>query len=211
MNELTAGYVPVIEEICAYDYPALTAEQLSLVAWAYHAFSVQFRENLITALELYPDDTQLQKLVVEECATDNLSPWPGVAAPGEKMDHDAFMGRALLLSPIDPGLRARAQAAGQAYLRRVRGADELTKAMSIASYEAGGLEAVFTAFLRARCWDTPLLHAFRHFLLKHIQFDSDPDQGHGALCRHLVPDSRIRPMWLAFRDLLVEVVPQITG
>ena len=66
--------------------------------------------------------------------------------------------------------------------------------MSIASYENGGLEAVFTAFIRAKDWDTPLLQGFRHFLVKHIEFDSDPMEGHGALCRALVPDDRKNPV-----------------
>ena len=32
-------------------------------------------------------------------------------------------------------------------------------------------------------WGQPLLAAFQHFLLKHISFDSDPDEGHGAPSR----------------------------
>jgi hypothetical protein len=209
VDDFTAGFAPVIDEICAYDYASLTADELSLVAFAYHAFSIQFRENLHVTLKLYPDDPQLQKLLHAECATANLSPWPGVAAPDEAMDHDAFMARVLTLSPIDPQTRERVVSASQDYLERVRNVDDVTKAMSIASYENGGLEAVFTAFLAARQWDTPLLQGFRHFLVKHIEFDSDPTEGHGALCRSLVPDDRIRPLWSAFRDLLLEAVPTL--
>jgi hypothetical protein len=209
VDEVTAGFAPVIDEICAYDFAALNVEQLSLVAWAYHAFSVQFRENLLVTLDMYPDDPQLRKLLHAECETSNLSPWPGVAAAGEAMNHDTFMARVLTLSPIDDSLQQRAKLAGENYLNHVRQADDITKAMSIASYENGGLEAVFTAFIRAKDWDTPLLQGFRHFLVKHIEFDSDPMEGHGALCRALVPDDRIRPLWSAFRDLLLETVPNL--
>ncbi|WP_428485846.1 hypothetical protein [Rhodopila sp.] len=210
MDTLTAGYSPVIEEICAYDWATLSPDQLSLVAWAYYYFSIQFRENLEVTLALLPDDPQLQKLKAEECDTANLSPWPGVAAPGEAMNHDEFMARALRLSPINAAARHRVERAGELYLKQVRATDEMSKAMSIASYEGGGLEAIFHAFLRARDWNTPLLHAFRHFLTKHIQFDSNPDAGHGALCAHLVPDDRIRGLWVAFRTLLIEAVPHLT-
>ena len=80
--------------------------------------------------------------------------------------------------------------------------------MSIASYEDGGLEAVFTAMLTMPNWDDPGVDAaFRHFLSEHIRFDSDPDAGHGALARHLQPDDRIEPLWTAFRDLLVAFAP----
>jgi hypothetical protein len=65
--------------------------------------------------------------------------------------------------------------------------------------------------LQAPHWDTPLLAAFRHFLVKHIDFDSDPDQGHGALVQHLVPDDRIRCLWVEFRDLLIAAVPRLTA
>jgi hypothetical protein len=69
-----------------------------------------------------------------------------------------------------------------------------TWALSIASYEDGGLEKVFTSFLRAERWNGPLLQAFKHFVAEHVSFDSDPDQGHGALSRHLKPDDRILPL-----------------
>lgn len=211
MDEMTAGYTPVIEEICAFNWPALSAEQMSLVAWAYYYFSVQFRENLLATVAMFPDDPQLMQLWQEECDTANLSPWPGVAEPGEAMNHDEFMLRVLGLSPVPEAARRRAEAAGAKYLAEVRAADELTKVMSIASYEGGGLEAVFRAFVRARDWPTPLLQGFLHFLVKHIQFDSDPDEGHGSLCRHLRPDDRIRPLWAAFRDLLLDAVPDLPG
>jgi hypothetical protein len=209
VDEMILGFRPVVEEICGLDWSALDRSQLSAVAWAYYFFSVQFRENLECAFRMYPDDAQVRSLVGEECATDNLSPWPGVAGPNEKMDHDDFMKRLLRLSPIDQTVQSVVEAAGQHYLFQVRQVDDEVKAMSIASYEAGGLESVFTAMLRAPHWDTPLLEAFRHFLLKHIQFDSDPDQGHGALVRHLVPDDRVRSLWVGFRDLLITSVPRL--
>ena len=53
--------------------------------------------------------------------------------------------------------------------------------MALASYEDGGLERVFRAILTAQHWNDPVLQAFKHFLSEHIRFDSDPEQGHGAL------------------------------
>jgi hypothetical protein len=83
-----------------------------------------------------------------------------------------------------------------------------TRALSIASYEDGGLEKVFTSFLRAERWNGPLLQAFKHFVAEHVSFDSDPDQGHGALSRHLKPDDRILPLG-AFKQLLLQAVPTL--
>lgn len=210
MNEISSGFKPVIEEICAFNWSALDQTQLSAVGWAYYFFSVQFRENLEIAVSQHPDDKQLQRLMLEECDTDNLSPWPGVAGPGEKMDHDMFMFRVLNLNVIDHDLCVRVKQAGIAYLERVRQVDDDVRALSIVSYEDGGLERVFKAILQARHWDaTPLLEGFRHFLNKHIAFDGDEEQGHGALIRHYAPDDRIRVLWTEFRDLLITAVPEL--
>jgi hypothetical protein len=187
----------------------LSSEDLEYVAWAYYFFSVQFRENLEIACDLHPDDDKLTQLRREECDTANLSPWPGVAEPGERLNHDEFMHRTIALSAVQPGGRTHVAGLGAVYLEKMRAIDPQTRALSIASYEDGGLEAVFNAILRSPDWDGRLLAAFRHFLVEHIRFDSDPTQGHGALSRHLVPDDRIWPIWRAFRDLLVGAVPKL--
>jgi len=121
------------------------------------------------------------------------------------------MRRLLLLSPIPEQIRRRLESIGQAYLELVRSMNQTTRALSLASYEDGGLESVFGAMLKAQDWDSPLLGAFRHFLEEHIRFDSDPDQGHGALCRHLAPDDSILPLWVAFHNLLATATKAKSG
>jgi hypothetical protein len=210
-DSMTAACEDVIDGICRSDWHRLTADELVSVAWAYYFFSIQFRENLEIALDLHPDDALLRQLDRGERNTDNLSPWPGVAAPGETMHHDEFMRRTLRLTAIDESRRCRLEAIGQAYLAKVRVLDKMSRAMSIASYETGGLDAVFRAILTALRWEGPLLQAFRHFLSEHIKFDSDPQYGHGALCLHLAPDNRVLPLWTAFARLLGDAVPGLAG
>jgi hypothetical protein len=200
----------VIDDICGLNWPNLGENDLVSVAWAYYYFSVQFRECLEIARKLYPDDNQLLELDRGERDTDNLSPWPGVAAAGERMNHDEFMRRTLELEKIPETQQRNLAAIGQAYLSKVRAMDGNSRAMALASYEDGGLERVFRAFLTAPKWNGPILQAFEHFLVKHIEFDSDPEQGHGALCRHLTPDDRIRPLWEAFKQMLIEATPRLT-
>ena len=117
------------------------------------------------------------------------------------MNHDEFMRRALAQETISEARRGFLEELGQSYLTRIRAMDGMTRALSIASYEDGGLQAVFGAILQARNWDGPALQAFKHFLKEHIRFDSDPDAGHGALCRHLKVDDQILPLWTAFRHI----------
>ena len=109
------------------------------------------------------------------------------------------------------GARERLEKLGRAYLAEVRKLDPETRVLSLPSYEDGGLEKVFRAILHAPDWDEPSLRAFQHFLVGHIRLDSDPEAGHGSLCRHLAPDDRILPLWSAFRNLLVEAAPRLAS
>ena len=209
-NIVISRYQGVIAQIGRLRWTEIDSDELIAAATAYYYFSIQFRENLLIAASLFPDDQKLAHLAAEECNTDNLSPWPSVAAPGERMNHDEFMRRALSLSPL-PEERAKAtEAAGLAYLNKARLYPPDIRASSIASYEDGGLETTFKAMLTAPSWNNPTLRAFRHFLVKHIHFDTDPDAGHGALSRHLQVDDRILPLWEDFRDLLICAVPRLS-
>ncbi|HEX3971545.1 MAG TPA: hypothetical protein VHX19_09480 [Stellaceae bacterium] len=199
----------VIGEICDLGWSGLAEAEVVDAAWAYYFFSVQFQENLDVARALYPDDPKLVELASEESNTDNLSPWPDVAAEGEKMNHCEFMRRVLELVPIAEDKRYRFAAAGACYLERIRAMEPHVRALSIASYEDGGLERVFGAMMKSRPAANKVVEGFRYFLFTHIQFDSDPDGGHGALARHLAPDDRVLPLWSAFYDLLVGFVPAL--
>jgi hypothetical protein len=202
-------YQKVINEICGLNWSALSREELTAAATGYYYFSVQFCETLRIACDLYPSDSKLAKLREGELDTDNLSPCQGIAEPGERMNHDEFMRRVVKMSRLEPAQRQRLEALGRSYLAEIRRADSETRAMSLPTYEDGGLERVFHAILRAPHWDQPALAAFRHFLVGHIMLDSDPDEGHGDLCRHLVPDDRILPLWTAFRNVLVGAAPRL--
>ena len=205
----TVNKFDVITRICDLRWTDLDQADLLRLAQGYYYFSVQFRENLQLACELYPSDARLKELEKQECNTANLSPWPGVAAANEKMNHDEFVRRLLNLSPVQETTRSYLEDLGQTYLAAIRKIAPAVRAMSIGSYEGGGLERVFRAFLRAPDWENPALKAFEHFLLEHIRFDSDPDDGHGALSRHLAPDDRVVPLWAEFERLLIKSVPKL--
>jgi hypothetical protein len=208
-NSAEFRFKQVIGVICDLGWSGLGEVDVVDAAWAYYFFSVQFQENLDVARTLYPDDPKLVELASEESNTDNLSPWPGVAAEGEKLNHCVFMRRVLELLPISDDKRYRFEAAGARYLERVHAMEPHTRALSIASYEDGGLERVFGAMLKSPPAENAVVEGFRYFLFAHIQFDSNPDGGHGVLARHLKPDDRVLPLWSAFYDLLVGFVPAL--
>ncbi len=195
----------VIDQISRMPWEKISNDEVLKVAKIYYYFSIQFRENLAVACRLRPQDECLKKLYREECDTDNLSPFPGVTAVGEKVNHDEFMRRLLAFQPIQQEYML--DQAGTAYLRRIRQIDDSIRARSIASYEDGGLSTVFSAMLRAPRWHGAGQQAFRFFLEEHIRFDTDADGGHGALSRHLKIDDDILPLWTKFRDLLTMAAP----
>jgi hypothetical protein len=203
------AYQRVVDDICGLNWAGATPKDMMHAAWGYYYFSIQFRENLRIARALYPDDAKLVELEQEECDTANLSPWPGVAMDGEKMNHDEFMRRTLQLTPIPVDKALVFEVIGNSYLERVRKMDHAARAASIASYEDGGLEAVFGAMLRFRNWDNALLRAYQHFLVQHVRFDSDPEHGHGALSRHIPVTDDVLPLWIAFRDVLLACAPAL--
>lgn len=203
--EISFEFQRVIDNICNMPWEQLSEAEVLRAAMAYYYFSVQFRENLEGACRLYPNDKKLKELTLGECNTSNLSPFDGVAVEGEAMNHDEFMRRLLTLQVM--GDVAAIERAGSQYLVKSRAMDDHVLAKSIASYEDGGLERVFSAMLRAPSWTGAGQRAFRHFLQKHIEFDSDADGGHGALSRHIPVDDSILPLWAAFEDILRCAVP----
>ena len=81
-------YKQVVQQIADLGWSVLSRDDLSCVQWAYYYFSVQFRESLEIACRLFDTDERLARLKREECDTANLSPFPGIALPGERMNHD---------------------------------------------------------------------------------------------------------------------------
>jgi hypothetical protein len=204
--QITNRYQRVIEDIDQFNWRQLEREELMSVCRAYYYFSSQFVEAVHIACGLFPSDQKLIELREGECDTNNLSPYPGIAEKGERMNHDEFMKRVVGSASLDPATRDRVDNLGREYLAEVSRMDPLTRAMSLSSYEDGGLETVFRAMLTSPDWNEPSLGAFRHFLVEHIKLDSGE---HGSLCRHLVADDRILPLWRAFADLLTGAAPRL--
>ena len=106
MNTTAFAYPAVIDDICGLRWSSLSSAEMVDAAWAYYFFSIQFRESLKAARSLYPTDEKLMQLEQEECDTDNLSPWPGVTAPGERVNHDGVHAPPSGARPSRPGAGA---------------------------------------------------------------------------------------------------------
>src|SRR5208337_1014803 len=204
--QISNRYHRIIDEIDQFNWQGLDREELMMACRAYYYFSRQFVDAVHIACDLFPSDQKLIELREGECDTDNLSPYPGIAEKGERMNHDEFMRRIVEAASLDQATRDGVDKLGREYLAEVSRMDPLTRAMSLSSYKDGGLETVFRAMLTAPDWNEPSLGAFKHFLVEHIKLDSGE---HGSLCRHLVADDRILPLWRAFRNLLSGAAPRL--
>ena len=204
-NSSRFAFETVIDGICRMAWERLDSNDVMRVARAHYYFSVQFRENLEIARARHPNDAKLAALRDGECETDNRSPWPGLAAAGERMNHDEFIRRLLEFDPV--GRDERLTEAGLAYLDKTRRLDDAARASSIASYEDGGLSRVFNAMLRAPRWHGRGQRAFRFFLEENIRLEDRARRG--ELSRRLPVDDHVLPLWTAFRDLLTSAVPKL--
>src|ERR1700677_1808651 len=93
-------YQRVIDEIGNFNWRGLERHELMMACRAYYYFSRQFVDAVHIACDLYPSDQNLISLREGECDTDNLSPYPGIVAKGEKVNHNEFMRRVLDAPPL---------------------------------------------------------------------------------------------------------------
>ena len=101
--QITNRYQRVIDEISNLNWRGLQREELMIACRAYYYFSKQFVDAVDIACDLYPSDQNLISLREGECDTDNLSPYPGIAEKGEKMNHDEFMRRVVEFCELGSG------------------------------------------------------------------------------------------------------------
>ncbi len=91
--QISNRYHTVIDEIAEFNWQGLERHELMMACRAYYYFSRQFVDAVHIACDLFPSDQKLIDLREGECDTDNLSPYPGIAEKGERMNHDEFMRR----------------------------------------------------------------------------------------------------------------------
>ena len=188
----------------------LSIGELIDVAWAYYFFSIQFRENLLIARELLPDDAQLEQLgsrrkgygqfisLSRGCRRRGASGSRRVHAESVVADADRRASAA-----IASRRSARLISAKSAPLTVGQG-PRASRAM-----RTGVLRKCSGACCRPRIGRIPCSQGFKHFLEKHIEFDSDVENGHGGLCRHLPPNEGVRELWTAFKESLIQVAPAL--
>jgi hypothetical protein len=187
------GYREVVEAIKNLHWEKLEAREMQQLMYCSYISAREFAEALRVALELYPEDAQLQEMARGEIETTNL-PYEDYTQAG---DHADYLEHFIRKSGIEPNKDVRAH--GETYLEACRKQDSYVRAMTIFSREEE-LPGIFQRILQAPDWSAEGLPAFRHYLEKHIYLDTSSG-GHHDLTQHFPVDERVKLFYEARLDM----------
>ena len=126
------------------------------------------------------------------------------------MGHDHFLKRIIDKQPITDDKKQFLSELGNTYLTQLSEMSDELKSMCLVSSEDGGSKAIYQQMIKSpeECWTSPTMKAFKHFLNKHIAFDSNEGDscGHGALVRKLGINDDVTPMLKMFADCLEKAI-----
>lgn len=194
------GYKKLVEEIKDLKWENLEAQDLQRLMYLSCVSAREFADALTTALALYPDNKDLQKMATGELRTDNIA----LDDYKKKGDHADFLEHFIRKNGLDSDTNLVEHA--EAYLKACEALDPQTRAMTIFSREEE-LSGIFKRILTAKDWSAPGLEAFKFYLEKHIKLDSEKG-GHHDLTKELPIDERITPFYEA-RLKMYEAIPKL--
>lgn len=184
-------YKKVVKQIRQLSWTSLNSEELQVVMYLSWVAAVEFGEALRVALSVYPEHEGLQEMAHGELKTKNLLLDDFVIAG----DHHEFLHHFLVKHDVLRPLEQRLGTHAAAYLKACRSLSPENRAMTVFSREEE-LSGIFARMLEASDWSAPGLYAFRHYLSRHITFDSS-EGGHHDLVSSFAIDENVLPFYAA--------------
>ncbi len=164
------------------------------------AAAIEFAEALREGLKVYKQDPDLQKMARGELKTDNLN----FADYDKRGDHWEFLDHFLKKTGYVADVALEDSTAR--YIDSCRTLDPQVRAHTVFSREHE-LGAIFDAILQNEHWTTETLLAYKHFMERHIQLDTE-EGGHGdAVSKYPIDDS-VLPFYQARLDMY-RVIPEL--
>ncbi len=192
----------VVRQIKALNWENLSSDELVVVWYLSYVAAVEFAEALRLALRLYPDNPGLKAMAYGELKTRNLS-LDDFRAAG---DHHEFLAHFLAKHDVTEQMERQLGEHAAAYLAACRSLSDDVRAMTVFSREEE-LSGIFARILQAGDWSAPGLYAFRHYLSRHIVFDSG-EGGHYDLVSDFPVDDQVLPFYEA-RLKTFKLVPSL--
>jgi len=187
------GYKDVVNHIKSLPWERLDAPGLQQLMYCSYVSAREFAEALRVALELYPDDKQLQEMAQGEIETTNL-PYEDYIQAG---DHADYLKHFIQKAGIEPS--EAIQESSQKYLEMCRRQNPKVRAMTIFSREEE-LPGIFRRILHAPDWSAEGLLSFKHYLERHIELDTSSG-GHHDLTKQFSVDENVKPFYEARLNL----------
>ncbi len=181
----------VVRKIKELDWEHLNAEELVVVWYLSYVAAIEFAEALRIALRMYPDDEGLKRMAFGELKTRNLS-LDDFRVAG---DHHEFLAHFLKKHNVTEKMERELGEHAARYLAACRELSDEVRAMTVFSREEE-LSGIFARILQAKDWSAPGLYAFRHYLSRHITFDTG-EGGHHDLVSSFPVDDQVLPFYQA--------------
>lgn len=181
----------VVGKIKALNWENLSRDELVVVWYLSYVAAVEFAEALRIALRLYPDHPGLKAMAYGELKTRNLA-LEDFRSPG---DHHEFLAHFLAKHDVTAKMERELGEHAARYMAVCRSLSDEVRAMTVFSREEE-LSGIFARMLQASDWSAPGLYAFRHYLSRHIVFDSGTG-GHHDLISSFPVDDQVLPFYEA--------------
>jgi hypothetical protein len=188
------SYKEIVQQIKHLNWCGLDTIGLTKVWYLSWIAAVEFAEALRITLDLYPNHRGLAKMARGELKTRNLRLEDYLQAGDHHEFLEHFLNKQGVINRIDEALVNH----GVRYMNACRELSDTDRAMTVFSRELE-LAGIFERILEAPDWSAPGLYAFRHYLSRHIVFDSSVG-GHHELTSDFPVDDRVKPFYQARLD-----------
>ncbi len=182
-------YKQIVKSIRDLRWENLPAEDLQKLMILAEYSAREFAESLRIALQIYPENEELQEMAHGELNTNNLK----FKDYEDRGDHSHFLEYFIAKYHLNQKFSSEVIGAGDEYLVEIRKLPKEVRAMSIFSREQE-LPGIFQRILQAKNWKIQGLPEFKYYLEQHILLDSSSG-GHSDLVQDFLVDDRMEKFY----------------
>lgn len=196
-------YKIIVRKIVDLPWQTLDQEKLHALMFLSAHAAQEFAASLRIALRHFSWHEGLKKMATGELQTDNMR----FGSYQESGDHADFLWHFVHECNLHLAVSEKIFNTGEAYLGQVEKLPEMVRAMSIFSREHE-MSLVYKNILQAPAWNTPALQAYRHYLERHVELDSEKG-GHDELVADLPVTDAVADFYRLRLDMYQCIFPDL--